>query len=235
MRLSGVKAGRGRDVKVPPRRPARFRPTVRAMEPAQPRSIAVTGGIACGKSASGAALASLGVPVLDADAVTHELLANDSEVATELRARFGESVFRDGSVDRKALGRRIFADASARHDLERLLHPRIQDQIRRWIATADAPVVAVQVPLLFEVGWEREFDRVVCVACSSAVQRQRLKGRGLSEAEIDQRLAAQMPVEEKMKRAQVVIWTDGPEALQREQWARVMARDAGHGRQMVGG
>ena len=191
----------------------------------RPVAYAVTGGIACGKSASGEALESLGVPVLDTDRVGHELLAHDPEVRRELRARFGDAVFDGESVDRKALGRVVFADDTARRDLENLLHPRIQQRVREWLATPGlGPVAAVQVPLVFEVGWQDEFDRVVCVACSPSVQRARLRQRGLGEAEIDQRLAAQWPVEEKMKRANIVVWTDGPMELQRAQWQRVLGR-----------
>jgi dephospho-CoA kinase len=186
-------------------------------------SIAVTGGIACGKSTSGAALESLGVPVLDADAVGHGLLANDPSVKAELRERFGPAVFDGDRVDRKALGRVVFADESARRALEAILHPRIQARVREWLATTGACRLAVvQVPLLFEVGWEGDFDRIVCVACSPSVQRERLRGRGLADAEIDQRLSAQLPVEEKMKRSNVVIWSDGPKEQLVEQWRRVL-------------
>jgi dephospho-CoA kinase len=186
-------------------------------------SIAVTGGIACGKSASGEALESLGVPVLDTDAVGHDLLSNDPSVKAERRERFGPAVFDGDTVDRKALGRVVFADESTRRSLEAILHPRIQARVRQWLATTGAGrLAAVQVPLLFEVGWEGEFDRIVCVACSPAVQRERLRGRGLGDSEIDQRLSAQLPVEEKMKRSNVVIWTDGPKERLAEQWRRVL-------------
>lgn len=188
-------------------------------------AIAVTGGIACGKSTSGEALETLGVPVLDTDAVAHDLLVNDSAVRRELRDRFGAGVFSGDAVDRKALGRVVFADAAARQALEAILHPRIRSRVREWLATAGAGrVAAVQVPLLYEAGWEGEFGRVVCVACSPAVQRERLRSRGLDEAEIDRRLAAQMPVEEKMKRANVVLWNDGPKGRLVEQWHRVLGK-----------
>lgn len=187
--------------------------------------LAVTGGIASGKSAGGRALESLGVPVIDTDTVAHTLLAADAEVLREIRDRFGDAVFSDDSVDRKKLGRVVFADAEARRDLEKILHPRIREAVRRWFLLpeiANRPVAAALVPLVYEAGWSAEFDRVACVACSPAVQRARLRERGLSEEAIDQRLTAQMPVEEKVALADVVIWSDGPLERQTEQWRAVL-------------
>jgi dephospho-CoA kinase len=193
------------------------------MNPRNPRRIAVTGGIGCGKSATGAALRALGVPVLDTDEVAHALLVNDAAAKTAIRERFGARVFAGDAVDRKALGQVVFAGPGARKDLEAILHPRIQAQTDAWLAAQpEAQPAAVLIPLLYEVGREKAFDLCVCVACSPATQRARLRERGWSDAEIDRRNAAQLSVDEKIKRADVVIWTDGLMENHEAQWRAVL-------------
>lgn len=193
------------------------------MKPRNPRRIAVTGGIGCGKSAAGTALRALGVPVLDTDQVAHALLANDADAKAAIRERFGAGVFAGDAVDRRALGQVVFAEPGARKDLEAILHPRIQAQTDAWMAAQpeDQPA-AVLIPLLYEVGREKAFDLCVCVACSPATQRARLQERGWSDSEIDRRNAAQLSVDEKIKRADVVIWTDGVMENHESQWRAVL-------------
>lgn len=189
----------------------------------KPLHLAITGGIGCGKSATGTALQSLGVAMLDADAVVHDLLARDTVVQTAIRARFGEDVFRDGQVDRRALAAIVFADPAARADLEAVLHPRVRTATDAWLAAQPAnQACAVLIPLLYEVGRDVDFPVISCVACSPLLQRERLRQRGWSDLEIDRRLAAQLPLEEKVKRAHVVIWTDGTLANHLEQWRKVL-------------
>jgi dephospho-CoA kinase len=193
------------------------------MNPRNPRRIAVTGGIGCGKSATGAALRALGVPVLDTDEVAHALLANDAAAKTAILERFGDGVFAGDSVDRKALGQLVFGEPGARKDLEAILHPRIQARTDAWLAAQpEGQPSAVLIPLLYEVGREKAFDLCVCVACSPGTQRARLRERGWSDAEIDRRNAAQLSVEEKIKRADVVIWTDGVMENHAAQWRAVL-------------
>lgn len=193
------------------------------MKPRNPRRIAVTGGIGCGKSATGAALRALGVPVLDTDEVAHALLANDAAAKTAIRERFGDGVFAGDAVNRKALGQLVFGDPGARKDLEAILHPRIQARTDEWMtAQPEGQPAAVLIPLLYEVGREKAFDLCVCVACSPATQRLRLQERGWTDAEIDRRNAVQLSVEEKIKRADVVIWTDGAMENHEAQWRAVL-------------
>ncbi len=187
------------------------------------RRIGITGGIGCGKSATGEALRALGVPVLDTDMVAHELLAGDAEAQAAIRARFGDGVFTGPAVDRPALGRVVFGDPVARKDLEAILHPRIQDRTEAWLAEqTQRGLAAVLIPLLYEVGREKAFDLCVCVACSPETQRARLRERGWSDEEIARRNAAQLSVDEKIKRADVVIWTDGAMENHAAQWRRVL-------------
>jgi len=174
----------------------------------------LTGGIATGKSYVRARIAARGVLTLDADAIVHRLFTGGSDVTAEVRRRFGTSVVRhDGAVDRQALGRIVFADASARRDLEAIVHPRVYERIAEWAdaqAREGAPWVLVDIPLLFETGRDRAFDRVIVAACSPEEQVRRIRQRdGLGEAVALARLAAQWPIAEKVRRANDVIDTSG--------------------------
>ena len=176
--------------------------------------VALTGGIATGKSYVRARIAARGVLTLDADAIVHRLFTGGSDVTAEVRRRFGTSVVRhDGAVDRQALGRIVFADASARRDLEAIVHPRVYERIAEWAdaqAREGTPWVLVDIPLLFETGRDREFDRVIVAACSPEEQVRRIRQRdGLGEAVALARLAAQWPIAEKVRRANDVIDTSG--------------------------
>ena len=179
--------------------------------------LGITGGIACGKSETGRILSSEGFKVLDSDFLAHELMLKDRPVFRSLETEFGPEILGDnGEIDLKKLGAIVFADAQARETLNRLVHPAVIAAAREWVqgcrdVQEDA---AVLVPLLFEVGWTEGWDAVVCVTAPEAVVFQRLKHRGLSDAEACQRIAAQMPLNEKAKRTDFVIENDGlPDAL----------------------
>jgi dephospho-CoA kinase len=176
--------------------------------------VALTGGIATGKSYVRARVAAHGVPTVDADAVVHALFSAGTEVTAEVARRFGPGVLlEDGRVDRRALGALVFKDVSARRDLEAIVHPRVYERIAEWAASqerAGARWVLADIPLLFETGREREFDRVVVVACPPEEQVRRIMRRdGLSEAVALARLAAQWPIAEKVRRATDVVDTSG--------------------------
>jgi dephospho-CoA kinase len=176
------------------------------------RRVALTGGIATGKSWVLRRFASHGIPTIDADELAHDVLAPGTPGAARVAARFGPGVVAgDGAIDRRALGRLVFADAGARADLEAIVHPEVYEAIARWFRELP-PVVAgvADIPLLFETGREGDFDEVVVTACSPAEQVRRLLARdGLSEAEAMERLAAQWPIAEKVSRAGSVIDTSG--------------------------
>ena len=176
--------------------------------------VGLTGGIATGKSHVLERFRELGVPCLDADALAHGVMASGTEATRAIAARFGADILAaDGAVDRKKLGRIVFADASARRDLEAIVHPAVYRAIaaglRGFEIIGDSPLAVVDVPLLYETGHAGGFDRVVATVCQPATQLARLMARGLSEPEALQRLAAQMPSEEKGARADFVIRTDG--------------------------
>jgi dephospho-CoA kinase len=175
--------------------------------------VALTGGIATGKSTVLRRLLAAGIPVTDADLVARQVVARGTPGFDAVVARFGpEVVAPAGDLDRRALGARVFADPAARAALEAIVHPAVYVAIAGWFAglPAETRVAVADIPLLFETGRAGDFDRVVVVACSRDEQRRRLRTRdGLSDAEVDARLAAQWPIEHKVDRADQVIWTNG--------------------------
>jgi dephospho-CoA kinase len=172
---------------------------------------ALTGGIATGKSYCLERFEALGVPVVDADRLARLALAPGSPGLAAVVERFGDAVLRpDGTLDRAALAAIVFADRVARADLEAIVHPDVYRRIREWFGRLPpATVVAIaDIPLLFETGHEHEFDKVIVAACSPEEQLRRLVVRNrLDEAEARNRLAAQWPIAEKVRRADYVIWT----------------------------
>jgi dephospho-CoA kinase len=172
----------------------------------------ITGGIGMGKSTTGSLLEKRGTAVVDTDRIARQLVEPGQPALAEIAGAFGPSVLSpNGALDRKALARRVFADPAERAKLEAILHPKVRQvwaaEVERWRASGcDRGVVII--PLLFETKAESFFDAVVCVACSAASQFERLRERGWSRAEIKQRLEAQWPAEEKIARADFVIWTD---------------------------
>ena len=175
--------------------------------------VALTGGIATGKSYVLDQLRKKGVACLDADALVRGVQAAGTEATAAIAARFGSDVLApDGSVDRAKLGPLVFADEAARRDLEAIVHPAVYRAIAaglRGLELLGDPIAVVDVPLLYETGAEKDFDRVIVTACSAETQQARLVERGLTEREARQRLAAQWPTERKVERADFVIRTDG--------------------------
>ena len=176
--------------------------------------IALTGGIATGKSYVLQRLCDRGVPCLDADDLAHGVTAAGTEATAAIAARFGADVLDpSGAVDRHKLGPIVFADAGARRDLERIVHPAVYRAIAAGIRALElvdaAPLAVVDVPLLYETGHAGDFDKVIATVCPPGMQVQRLSARGLSEREAAERLAAQIPAAEKAARADYVIRTEG--------------------------
>ncbi len=179
-----------------------------------PRRIALTGGIATGKSYVRARFDALGVPTLDADVLAREAVAPGTPGLAALVRRFGNGVLlADGSLDRQTLGSIVFADPEARKALEAIVHPDVRRATDAWFASLDPtrhPFAIADIPLLYEVGRDRDFDAAIVVASTPETQLRRVMERGgLGEAEARQRIAAQLPIEEKVRRADYVIRTDG--------------------------
>jgi len=175
--------------------------------------VALTGGIATGKSRVLRALAARGVPTVDADRLAHDALAPATPAAVAVAQRFGSTVVdAEGRIDRRALAAIVFDDANARLALEAIVHPSVYGAIDRWFSSlpANAPLGVADIPLLYETGHESDFDTVIVVACSPEEQLRRVMARdGLSREEASARLEAQWPIDEKVRRANHVIWTTG--------------------------
>ena len=176
-------------------------------------NVALTGGIATGKSFCLSRFAALGVPVIDADVLARDVVAPGSSALDAIGQRFGAGVLLPGgALDRAALGRIVFADPAARADLEAIIHPQVYRAIREWSVNlpAGTHLAIADIPLLFETGHHHDFDRIVVSACEPAEQIRRLLARDrLSEADARARLDAQWPIADKIARAHYVIWTDG--------------------------
>jgi dephospho-CoA kinase len=172
--------------------------------------VAITGGIACGKSLFSHYLSQLGVDILDADDVVHRLEEPGGAAVGAIVAVFGEGVLgADGGIDRAALGTLVFKDEAARARLNGVLHPRVKAALADWLSEPGQRLKAAVIPLLFEVEWDAEWDVIICLVSSEAVQLERLmRDRGLSEEQARQRIAAQLPVAEKAARAHVVVQND---------------------------
>lgn len=185
--------------------------------------LGVTGGIATGKSAVLAMLAELGAETIDADKVYHDLIVPGSPLNGRLRAEFGLSIARpDGSVDRQALAGIVFNDHAAMKRLDAVTHPAIGAEITRRIGASAAPVIAVDAVKLFESGMSRRCDRVWLVVLDPERQLERLMARSrLSLAEAVRRVAAQPPLGDKPKRADVVIDNNGTPEETRAQVLRL--------------
>jgi dephospho-CoA kinase len=180
-----------------------------------------------GKSTVAGILAQRGVAVVDTDELARLLVRPGEPALDQIRSAFGPAVFRASQeLNREALAEVVFRDESARKQLEAILHPRIR---QRWRAQLDGwrmegrQRAAVIIPLLFETGAESEFDSVVCIACSTGTQRQRLGHRGWTPEQIEQRVSAQMPIGEKMARAHRVIWNEGDLEVLARQCDRVLS------------
>jgi dephospho-CoA kinase len=178
------------------------------------KRVALTGGIATGKSVVRAELERLGVPTIDADTVAREVVAPGTPGLAAIVARFGQEVLDElHGLDRRKLGAIVFANAEARRDLERIVHPAVKTAIGAWLESMDRQkhnlAVAV-IPLLYEAGLEHDFDAVVTTACSADEQLRRVMSRdGLNELQARQRITSQLSTDEKVRRADHTIWTDG--------------------------
>ena len=177
------------------------------------RRVALTGGIATGKSHVRAQFEQRGVPTIDADTLAREVVAADTPGLEAVVRRFGKSVLDEtGALDRKKLASIVFSDPVARRDLEAIVHPAVRDAIDAWFAAlGDKPpgFAIADIPLLYETGRHREFAAVIVTACEPATQINRIMSRdGSTEAEARARIAAQLPIAEKASRADYVINTD---------------------------
>ena len=190
--------------------------------------VGLSGGIGCGKSTILGFFREAGWRTVDSDAVVRELLATDAEVQAQLRSRWGEAVFADGAVDRGAVAKRVFGHEGDLKWLEELLHPLVR---KTWLASIDQAPGAnwlVEIPLLFEKRLETRFDLTVCVSSSPKVVAGRMVARAYTEAQIEQRRKQQMPLEEKIERADYLISNAGSLEFLKQQTTRLIEQIAAH-------
>lgn len=203
-------------------------------------TVGLTGGIACGKSTVAGILRARGVPVIDADQVSREIVALGEPALDEIAACFGAEILQaDGTLNRKALGALVMGDSEEarveRRKLEAITHPRIFGRIGEKLqahAAAGAPIAAVEAAIMVESGNHRLYSALLVVACSPAVQLRRLMARqGFDEATAAGWIATQMPIAEKVAVADAVVHNDGDLAdLEREvtrAWAEIEHQLAG--------
>ena len=190
--------------------------------------VALTGGIATGKSTVLRLLQARHVPTIDADVLARQAVAPWSPGLQAIVERFGSGVLDpDGALDRSALAAVVFSDPQARRDLEQIVHPAVYAAIRDWLEELpqDTPLAVADIPLLYETGHQVDFDRVVVVACPPDEQLRRVMARdGVSEAEARTRLDAQWPIADKVVLADDVIWTTGSRAETEREVEELLSR-----------
>jgi len=176
----------------------------------------LTGGIACGKSAAARHFRALGAHTIDADELGHALMAPGQPAYGAVVGRFGEEVVGStGAIDRTKLGAKVFAAGEELAALNAILHPRImarvEEEARAVLARQPCAVVILDAALIFEAGIARALRKVIVVWCRPEQQLERLMAKsGLSRPEAEQRIRAQMPFEEKRRRADYLIDSSGP-------------------------
>jgi dephospho-CoA kinase len=185
----------------------------------------LTGGIGMGKSTAAELLEREGIPVSDTDRIARDVVEPGQPALEEVARAFGPSVIGpDGRLRRDVMGQIVFADPAARQKLESILHPRIRQawlaQVEQW-RRESRRVGVVVIPLLFETQAEALVDAAVCVACSTATQKERLRPRGWDDVEIERRNQAQWPVEKKIALANYVVWTEGTLEIHAAQLRRI--------------
>ena len=173
--------------------------------------IALTGGIGSGKSAVASHLESLGVPVIDADQLAHQLVKHGSPALLEIQAAFGDDlVDANGALDRSALRKIVFDNPQQRKRLEGILHPRIREAMKSWLANQSAPYAVLVIPLLFETGQMSLADRVLVVDCDESLQIDRVRARDeISREQIRQIIASQVDRQTRLLGADDVIENNG--------------------------
>jgi dephospho-CoA kinase len=176
--------------------------------------LGITGGIACGKSVVSHILRELGFPVMDADAVAHQVMEPGRPAFQETVSAFGRDVLgASGNIDRAKLGALVFADRGKREKLNAIVHPRVEADMNRifeeWERNGTVPVAFVEAALIVEAGYQKGLDGLLVAWCRPDQQLQRLMARGLTDAQARARIASQMPIEEKLRYATEMIDCSG--------------------------
>lgn len=164
--------------------------------------IALTGGIGSGKSTALKMFNELGAETQDTDLIVHKIYEDDKGIHNSLQKRWGNEVFQDGLPNRKAIAQRVFNSQENLEWLNQLIHPKVKERIK---AGSSSQISIIAVPLLYEIGWETEFDSVISIWCNKSTQMKRLLDRGWTKKECEARLAAQLSQDEKLSKADLGI------------------------------
>ena len=176
------------------------------------RVIGLTGGIGCGKSLAAQYFAELGALVIDADQLARAAIERGSDGFDEVVALFGDSILKDGNIDRRVLGELIFKDPIAKTKLENIIHPFVRREFEEAVASLNGDQVLVyEIPLLVETNAHEKFDLVITVESEMENRIARLRGRGMHISEIEGRVAAQATREQRIEVADFLIENDGTE------------------------
>ena len=176
------------------------------------RVIGLTGGIGCGKSLAAQYFAELGALVIDADQLARAAIERGTDGFDEVVALFGDSILKDGNIDRRALGELIFRDPTAKTELENIIHPFVRREFEEAVASLKGDQVLIyEIPLLVETGAQGRFDVVITVESEMENRVARLRGRGMHTSEIEGRVAAQATREQRIEVADFLIENDGSE------------------------
>jgi len=174
--------------------------------------VGLTGGIGSGKSLAAQFFSQLGAIVIDADQLARSAIERGSEGFDEVLLRFGDTVLKNGDIDRVALGQIIFENPEAKKDLEEIIHPRIRVEFEEAVASLNpGQVMVYEIPLLVETKAADRFDFVITVESDAELRKQRLRARGMFHSDIEKRMASQATEEQRRAIADCVLINDGTE------------------------
>ena len=174
--------------------------------------VGLTGGIGSGKSLAAQFFSQLGALVIDADQLARSVIERGSEGFDEVLLRFGDTVLKNGDIDRVALGQIVFENPQAKKDLEEIIHPRIRDEFEEAVASLEPNQIMVyEIPLLVETDAAERFDFVITVESDIELRKERLRARGMFHSDIEKRIASQATEEQRRAIAHCVLINDGSE------------------------
>jgi dephospho-CoA kinase len=174
--------------------------------------IGLTGGIGSGKSLAAQYFSQLGALVIDADQLARAAIERGSEGFDEVLLRFGDSILKNGDIDRTALGQIVFEDLQAKKDLEAIIHPRVRIEFEEAVASLNpGQILVYEIPLLVETKAAERFDFIITVESQAELRKQRLRGRGMFQLDIEKRMSLQASEQERRAIADCVITNDSGE------------------------
>jgi len=174
--------------------------------------VGLTGGIGSGKSLAAQFFSQLGALVIDADQLARSAIERGSDGFDEVLLRFGDTVLKNGDIDRVALGQIVFENPEAKKDLEEIIHPRIRAEFEEAVASLNpGQIMVYEIPLLVETNAADRFDFIITVESNAELRKQRLRARGMFHSDIEKRMASQATQEQRRAIADCVLTNDGSE------------------------